>query len=81
MDRKKRSHDLITMETHSEVTDLHFTQQHNKVKSASIKMLFDKIQLGSIIKAEILFCFEQLLDCFFLFSKCLLRLFLHKEFT
>ena len=44
---KKRSHDLITMETHSEVTDLHFTQQHNKVKSASIKMLFDKIQLGS----------------------------------
>lgn len=47
MDRKKRSHDLITMETHSEVTDLHFTQQHNKVKSASIKMLFDKIQLGS----------------------------------
>ena len=47
MDRKKRSHDLMTMETHSEVTDLHFTQQHNKVKSASIKMLFDKIQLGS----------------------------------
>ena len=47
MDRKKRSHDLITMETHSEVTDLHFTQQHNKVKPGSIKILFDKIQLGS----------------------------------
>ena len=47
MDRKKRSHDLITDGNPSEVTDLHFTQQHNKVKPASIKMLFDKIQLGS----------------------------------